>query len=226
MAGEWITFALPKGRLLPLATGLLRDAGLLRTEIDGNGRRLIYGDEERGLRYLICRAADVPTFVEYGAADLGVAGKDVILEQGKDICELLDLGFGECRFVVAVPASRLELFKDGLAGYLARCGQLRVATKFPRVAELYLRSRGLPGEIIRLSGNIELAPLVGLAEVIIDLVSTGRTLRENNLVAVEDIAVATARLVANRVSYQIKNDRLLALVEAVRKTLERGVQEC
>lgn len=226
MTRDMITFALPKGRLLPLVTDLLRGAGLLQMEMDNNGRRLVYKDEERGFRYLICRAADVPTFVEYGAADLGVAGKDVILEQGKDICELLDLGFGECRFVVAVPASRLELFKGGLPGYLARCGQLRVATKFPRVAESYLRSRGLPGEIIKLSGNIELAPLVGLAEVIIDLVSTGRTLRENNLVAIAEVAGATARLVANRVSYRVKNDRLLSFVEAVRTVLERGAQEC
>jgi ATP phosphoribosyltransferase len=216
MSQDMITFAIPKGRLLPLVTGLLRDAGLMDVEMEHGGRRLMYIDEEKKLRYLICRAADVPTFVEYGAADLGVAGKDVILEQGKDICELLDLGFGECKFVVAVPLARKELFRDGLSGYLARCGQLRVATKFPRVAESYLRSQGLPGEIIKLSGNIELAPLVGLAEVIIDLVSTGRTLRENNLVAIDEIADATARLIANRVSYRVKYERMVSFVERIK----------
>jgi ATP phosphoribosyltransferase len=197
MKDYMITFALPKGRLLPLVTGLLRDAGLFRVDMEKDGRKLIYQDEENNVRYLICRAADVPTFVEYGAADLGVAGKDVILEQGKDICELTDLGFGECKFVVAVPSAKLELYQGGLSGYLAQHGQLRVATKFPRVAESYLRKRGLPGEVIKLSGNIELAPLVGLAEVIIDLVSTGRTLRENNLVSIDEITEATAKITPN-----------------------------
>jgi ATP phosphoribosyltransferase len=218
MKEDMITFALPKGRLLPLVTGILRDAGLFRVDMEKDGRKLIYQDEENNARYLICRAADVPTFVEYGAADLGVAGKDVILEQGKDICELADLGFGKCKFVVAVPAAKLELYRGGLSGYLAQHGQLRVATKFPRVAESYLRSRGLPGEVIKLSGNIELAPLVGLAEVIIDLVSTGRTLRENNLVAIDEITEATARLVANRVSYRVKYDRLLSFIEAIKNS--------
>lgn len=217
---EQITFALPKGRLLPLVTGILKDAGIMGIDMEKGGRRLMYKDEEKGLRYLICRAADVPTFVEYGAADIGVAGKDVILEQGKDICELLDLGFGQCKFVVAVPASKIDLYQGGLSAYLSRFGQLRVATKFPRVAESYLRSHGLPGEVIKLSGNIELAPLVGLAEVIIDLVSTGRTLRDNNLVAIDDIAGATARLVANRVSYRVKYDRLVSIIEAMKKAME------
>ncbi|MDD3315451.1 MAG: ATP phosphoribosyltransferase [Syntrophaceticus sp.] len=218
MKEDMITFALPKGRLLPLVTGILRDAGLFSVDMEKDGRKLIYQDEENNMRYLICRAADVPTFVEYGAADLGVAGKDVILEQGKDICELADLGFGECKFVVAVPSAKLELYQGGLSGYLSYHGQLRVATKFPRVAESYLRSRGLPGEVIKLSGNIELAPLVGLAEVIIDLVSTGRTLRENNLVAIDEITEATARLVANRVSYRVKYDRLYSFIEAIKNS--------
>jgi ATP phosphoribosyltransferase len=220
MSKEMMTFALPKGRLLPLVIEVLRDAGLMGIDLDRNGRRLVYSDPEKGMRYLICRAADVPTFVEYGAADLGVAGKDVILEQGKDICELLDLGFGECKFVVAVPASKRELYQGGLSAYLSHFGRLRVATKFPRVAEFYLRSRGLPGEIIKLSGNIELAPLVGLAEVIIDLVSTGRTLRENNLVAIEEIVGATARLVANRVAYRVKHHQLVSFIDAFKKVLK------
>jgi ATP phosphoribosyltransferase len=210
-----ITFALPKGRLLALARSLLQQAGLA-VNLDADGRRLISVDQDAGLRYIICRAADVPTFVESGAADLGIAGKDVILEQGKDICELIDLRDGACRFVVAVPADRKQEFEAGLSGYIARYGQLRVATKFPRVAQSYLYSLGLPAEIIKLSGNVELAPLVGLAEVVIDLVSTGRTLRENNLAPVAEIAGMTARLVANRVAYRLKYERLSAIVAAIK----------
>ncbi len=223
MQESGVTLALPKGRLLPESFALLERAGLGFAPEEG-GRRLVYQDASRGLRYLICRAADVPTFVEYGAADLGIVGKDVILEQDRDVCELLDLGFGECRFVVAAPAALVEqgLFREGLSGYLARCGRLRVATKFPRVAEAFLRSQGLPGEVIKLSGNIELAPLVGLAEVIVDLVSTGRTLRENNLVPVAEVARATARLVANRVSLRLKAHLLVPIVESLRQARERS----
>lgn len=224
MSRDFVTFALPKGRLFSNAVGLLQRAGLCKIPLEEGRRRLIYRDEDAKLDYLICRAADVPTFIEYGAADLGIAGKDVILEQGKDICELLDLGFGECRFVVAVPVAKVEQgeFKEGLAGYLTHFGRLRVATKFPRVAEAYLHSQGLPGEIIRLSGNIELAPLVGLADVIIDLVSTGRTLKENNLVPIAEIVRATARLVANRVAYRLKYARLVPLVKVLWESLERS----
>jgi ATP phosphoribosyltransferase len=221
-----LTFALPKGRLLPSVVQLLQTAGLLHSGLEENGRRLMHTDQQAGIRYLICRAADVPTYVEYGAADLGVSGKDVLFEQGKEICELLDLGFGSCKFAVAVPSARLDDFRQGLEGYLARYGQLRVATKFPRVASAYLQRRGLPGEIIKLSGNIELAPLVGLAEVIIDIVSTGRTLEENNLVKLEEISEATARLVANRVAYRLKYRRLNEILEALRGIVGRGEAVC
>jgi ATP phosphoribosyltransferase len=222
MSQAMITFALPKGRLLGIANSLLQEAGLMHDAFKDGGRSLIGVDEEAGLRYLICRAADVPTFIENGAADLGIAGKDVIMEQGKDICELLDLQTGACRFVVAVPAARRQEFAGGLSGYVARYGQLRVATKFPRVAQSYLYSQGLPGEIIKLSGNVELAPLVGLAEVIIDLVSSGRTLRENRLVPVAEITGATARLVANRVAYRLKYERLAGIVEAIRGAMDHA----
>jgi ATP phosphoribosyltransferase len=224
MGKDFVTIALPKGRLLKESLQLLEGAGIWRVSFDENGRKLVYTDEELQLCCLICRAADVPTFVEHGAADLGIAGKDVILEQGKDICELLDLGFGKCRFVVAAPVSKVEQgdFEEGLSGYLAQYGRLRVATKFPRVAQSYLRKEGLPGEVIKLSGNIELAPLVGLADVIIDLVSTGRTLRENNLVPVAEVAQATARLIANRVSYHLKHQRLVGLVSSIRECLRKG----
>lgn len=220
-----ITFALAKGRLLNQSVALLLEAGLLSHPPEED-RRLTFEDTRTGIRYLICRAADVPTYVEYGAADLGVSGKDVLMEQDRDVAELLDLGFGPCRFVVAVPASRAGDFQGGLAGYLSRHGRLRVATKFPRVAQDYLRRQGLPAEIIKLSGNIELAPLVGLAEVIIDLVSTGRTLRENNLVPVEEIAGATARLIANRVACCLHHQRLAAITAAIKRVLERGLSKC
>lgn len=220
---NYITFALPKGRLLGKVLELLEKTGIWKVPFDEKGRKLVYVDEDAGLRALICRAADVPTFVEHGAADLGVSGKDVILEQGKDICELLDLGFGGCRFVVAAPFAAVEQeeFAGGLSGYLAAHGRLRVATKFPRIAEAYLRKEGLPAEIIKLSGNIELAPLIGLSDVIIDLVSTGQTLQENNLVVVDEVAEATARLVANRVIYRLQYPRLVAYVNAIRDYLRK-----
>jgi ATP phosphoribosyltransferase len=225
MNQKMITFALPKGRLLTVARALLQDAGLMRDHLDDPGRRLISVDEEAGLRYLICRPADVPTFVENGAADLGITGKDVILEQDREICELLDLRAGGCRFVVAVSADRRQDFAGGLPGYVARFGPLRVATKFPRIARSYMYSQGLPGEIIKLSGNVELAPLVGLADVIIDLVSSGRTMQENNLVPVVEIAGATARLVANRVAYRLQYDRLAGIVDAIRTVIRNQEPE-
>jgi ATP phosphoribosyltransferase len=154
----------------------------------------------------MARPTDVPTYVEYGAADIGVVGKDVIEEQGKDVFELADLGFGYCRFAVAVP--------EAMAGAdLSELNYKRVATKFPHVAERFFRSQGLQVEIIKLHGNIELAPRMGLADIIVDIVSTGRTLRENNLVELATIMDSTARLIVNRVSFRTHYERLLPLLK-------------
>jgi len=212
---DFLTIALPKGTLYKPSLKLLKEVGLDVSEMEGDTRKMIFVDEEAKTKYIICRPTDIPTFVEYGAADIGFVGKDTIVEQKKDVYELLDLKYGSCRFVVAVPAAlkdkRLEDF-----------GQARVATKFPGVAENYFRSRGLQVEIIKLHGNIELAPMVGLSEMIVDIVSSGRTLRENNLVEVEQIFNSTTRLIANRVSHRMKYQRINPIMDKLRDIVERG----
>ncbi len=215
-AAELITFAIPKGTLFKPTVKLLEAVGFNCEQLKGESRQLLFEVPEQAVRYIICRPTDIPTYVEYGAADFGLVGKDTIVEQQKDVYELLDLKYGGCRFVVAVP----ESLKDKK---LESWGRARVATKFPRIAEEYFRSRGLQMEIIKLHGNIELAPIVGLAEMIVDIVSTGRTLRENNLVVAADVMRSTARLIANRVSHQYKAERVNMLVESFRKVINGGI---
>lgn len=210
-----ITFALPKGRLLKesvelLASGGFNCSGLLQ------GRELVATDEEKEARYLLVRPSDVPTYVEYGVADLGIVGKDVILEAKKEVYELLDLGFGSCRFVVAAPRGWAE-GKDLSRVVSKMLNPLRVATKFPNVTRSFFREKGIPVEVITLKGAVELAPVTGLAEVIVDLVSTGRTLRANGLEEVEEIGVVTARLIANPVSFKLKAERIRPIVESLRR---------
>ncbi|MBM7854262.1 ATP phosphoribosyltransferase [Desulfohalotomaculum tongense] len=215
-AANRITFAIPKGTLFKPSIKLLEAVGFNCEPLKRESRQLVFSDQSRGVQYIICRPTDIPTFVEYGSADFGLVGKDTIVEQQKDVCELLDLRYGGCRFVVAVP-ERLKDIK------LEQWGRARVATKFPRVAEEYFRSIGLQMEIIKLHGNIELAPIVGLAEMIVDIVSTGRTLRENNLVPVAEVMNSTARLIANRVSHRYKAERVNALVEKFRNAVNGGL---
>ncbi|MBI2873584.1 MAG: ATP phosphoribosyltransferase [Firmicutes bacterium] len=174
-------------------------------------RKLVHDFPEAGWRYLVVRTSDVPTYVEYGVADLGVVGKDDLLEERREVAELVDLGFGRCRLAVAVPAGSRDLLNG------TGIGRIRVATKYPRLAEEHFHDRGIQAEIIHLRGSVELAPLLGLSDVIVDLVSTGRTLAENNLVAVEDLAVATARLICNRVSFRLYHSRISAFSQAVRE---------
>ncbi|MDA8210465.1 MAG: ATP phosphoribosyltransferase, partial [Clostridia bacterium] len=188
-------------------------SGFQCTELTSDSRKLLFVDHEDQAKYIICRPTDIPTFVEYGAADLGLAGKDTIVEQRKDVYELLDLKYGYCRFVVAVPRVMAPVNWEQMA-------QKRVATKFPRVAENFFREKGLQVEIIKLHGNIELAPIVGLSEMIVDIVSTGRTLRENNLVEVVEIFKSTARLIANRASLRLKRERINPLLENMRQAVE------
>lgn len=210
-----ITVALPKGKLFAPAKTLLEECGLGCQQITDRSRTLIFTDEKKAVQYIICRPTDIPTYVEYGAADLGIVGKDSIIEAGKNIYEIVDLGFGYCRFAVAVPQEKM-LGEDFIwsAGF-------RIATKFPVVAQEYIRQLGIQGEIIKLHGNIELAPRVGLAEAIIDIVSTGKTLKENGLVALEYLGEATARLVVNRASYRLKVKEISSLVEKMRSVLEK-----
>ena len=213
METNYLTIAIPKGALFGESVDLLRKSGFQCTELTSDSRKLLFVDHEDQAKYIICRPTDIPTFVEYGAADLGLAGKDTIVEQRKDVYELLDLKYGYCRFVVAVPRVMAPVNWEQMA-------QKRVATKFPRVAENFFREKGLQVEIIKLHGNIELAPIVGLSEMIVDIVSTGRTLRENNLVEVVEIFKSTARLIANRASLRLKRERINPLLENMRQAVE------
>lgn len=204
-----LTIAIPKGKLGEEALSLLSKIGLPTDTIQENSRKLTYHFPEARLKYLICRPTDIPTYVEYGAADLGIVGKDSLVEASADVFELVDLKFGFCKFVVAMPQKILNKVnqKDGNFS-LKQFADSRVATKFPKIAANFFKSKGIQVEVIKLHGNIELAPSVGLAEMIVDIVSTGRTLKENDLIPVEEMFSATARLIANRVSYRMKNKRI------------------
>lgn len=211
---DCIAIALPKGRLLAQALKLFEGMGISCLQGLSDSRRLICEDQDRQLRFLTLRPADIPTYVEHGAADMGIVGKDQLLEQRRDVYEPLDLGFGTCRLVVAEPAELRE--QDDPRSW----SHLRVATKYPHLAEAHFSRKGIQAEIIKLTGSLELAPLVGLAERIVDLVATGQTLKANGLVEVEEIARATARLIVNRASLKTKYHRVQALIEQIRKQVE------
>jgi ATP phosphoribosyltransferase len=209
---DYLTIALPKGKLFGLSADLLAKVGYTAENLSEKSRKLIISNEKEKIRFIITKTADLPTYVEYGAADIGVIGKDVLLEESKDVYELLDLKFGYCRMMVAVPKA---LKREKLSDY----AHLRVATKFPHIAERFFHSQGIQVEFIKLNGSIELAPMVGLAELIVDIVETGRTLKENNLEEIAQIVPATARLIANRVSFKMKFDRINKLVEDLKRVM-------
>jgi ATP phosphoribosyltransferase len=220
VARDRLTIALPKGKLFDPSVRLLRKVGLPWEGLLEDTRQLVFDYEDRELvgftiRYIVCRSTDIPTFVEYGAADLGIVGKDTIVEDNKNVYELVDLKFGYCRFVVAGPEKLLP------AGDLTRFSHARVATKFPRVAETFFKEKGIQVEVVKLHGNIELAPSVGLSDLIVDIVSTGRTLRENKLAVLEEIFPATARLIANRVSFRMKSEIIQPLQDKMKEVVEK-----
>jgi ATP phosphoribosyltransferase len=212
---NYLTIALPKGKLFAPAAKLLAAAGYTAEGLSEDSRRLVIADEALKIRFIITKTADLPTYVEYGAADVGIIGKDVLAEESKNVYELLDLKFGLCRMVVAVPEA---LRQDKLTDY----AHMRVATKYPNTAERFFRDTGIQMEIIKLNGSIELAPIVGLAEMIVDLVETGRTLKENKLIEVATINQATARFIANRVSFKMKFARINRLSEDLKRLTESG----
>ncbi|GAA0318222.1 ATP phosphoribosyltransferase [Bacillus carboniphilus] len=197
MTAEWLTIALPKGRIFEEAVELLRKAGYQIPPDFDESRKLIIEVEEEGIRFILAKPMDVPTYVEHGVADIGIAGKDVMLEEERDVYELLDLHISECYLAVA-----------GLPNAVLNDVAPKVATKYPNVASSYFRAKGEQVEIIKLNGSIELAPLIGLADRIVDIVSTGRTLVENGLVEYEKIVSITSRLIVNPVSYRLK-DRMV-----------------
>lgn len=213
---DYLTFALPKGRIMQDSMSLFAQIGITCPEMSENSRKLVFENHTDKFRFMAVRAQDVPTYVEYGCADIGVAGKDTLLEQNRDLYEPLDLQFGYCRLVVAEPA---ELSRnDDPAGW----SNIRVATKYPNVTERFFAEKGIQVELIKLYGSIELAPIVGLAERIVDLVSTGATMRENGMVEVETIAEVTSRLIVNRASLKTKHRRITRLLEDLEKVIEQG----
>lgn len=212
---EYLTIALPKGKLFQPSADILAKIGYTAEGLSEKSRKLVITNEEKKIKFIITKTADLPTYVEYGAADIGIIGKDILLEEGKDVYELLDLKYGFCRLMVAVPQALLQ---EKLSDY----AHMRVATKFPHVAERFFNSKGIQMEFIKLNGSIELGPMVGLAEIIVDIVETGRTLKENNLIEIAQIANATARFIANRVSFKMKFDRINQMVEDLRFIVESG----
>lgn len=209
---KYLTIALPKGRLAELTLELLEKAGIRCKGTELKSRKLIIEDDETLVRFFMAKPSDVPVYVEYGVADLGVVGKDTLMEESRDLYEVLNLGFGACKMAVAGPSD--------LIGKLDDIPDKRVATKYPKVARDYFELEKKESiEIIKLNGSVELAPLVGLSEVIVDIVESGRTLKENNLVVLEEICDISARLVVNKVSMKMKNDRIRNLISGMRKEL-------
>ena len=211
---ETLTIALPKGRILKEAAKLFERAGIDVSMVFSDDRSLIYENKVEGLKLMILRAQDVPTYVEYGAADIGIAGKDVLTEQARDLYEPLDLKIGYCRMAVA-EAKELKEHDDP-----SRWTHIRVGTKYPRITLEHFQKKGVHADIIKLYGSIELAPILGLSDRIVDLVETGETLRQNGLVEVEDIMEVTSRLVCNRASLKTKPKRIKAFVEKLSKAVE------
>ncbi len=208
-----LTIALSKGKLIEPALDLFHRAGYKSAGLPGERRRLMFVCSEIDTTFLIVRPGDVPTYVEYGGADAGIVGKDVLMEQESDVYEPLDLGFGACR--ISVAALRGEGSRDQLSS------KIRVATKYPKITERFFNQRGIPVEIIKLYGSIELAPVVGLADRIVDLVETGSTLLANDLVEVEMIAHSTARFIVNRASLRLKHEPLMELICRLRAAITK-----
>jgi ATP phosphoribosyltransferase len=207
-----LTIAIAKGRLQRGTLELLASSGLCDTRDALSSRRLSIEDESGRFRFIFVKPTDVPVYVAHGIADCGVVGRDVLMESEADLLQPLTLGIGRCRIVVAAPADRPA---NG-------CGMLRVATKYPHIAAAYFGARGQPVEVIELSGSVELAPVLGLADCIVDLVETGRTLADNGLSIVDVIAESTGRLVVNRASYQLKAKAVGALIAALEATASEG----
>ncbi len=208
---RYLTFALCKGRLAHKTLALLEELGITCEEMkDSASRKLIFVNEELKLKFFLAKGPDVPTYVEYGAADIGVVGKDIIIEEGRKVHEVLDLGFGSCRMCVCGPQSAAELLKHREL--------IRVATKYPNIAKDYFYNRKHQTvEIIKLNGSIELAPIVGLSEVIVDIVETGSTLRENGLSVLEEVCPLSARMIVNPVSMRMENERIRKLMQEIGK---------
>ncbi len=211
---KYITIALAKGRLAKKTLEIFEQIGITCEEMkEESSRKLIFTNEEQKLKFFLAKANDVPTYVEYGAADIGIVGKDTIMEEARKLYEVIDLGIGRCRMCVAGPAYARELLQHGAL--------IRVATKYPRIAKDYFyNKKHQTAEIIKLNGSIELAPIVGLSEVIVDIVETGSTLRENGLEVLEEICPLSARMVVNQVSMKMEHDRISDMTARLKKVVQ------
>ena len=211
---RYLTFALTKGRLADKTLALLEHVGIGCREMeDKNSRKLIFVNEELGLKFFLAKAPDVPTYVEYGVADIGVTGKDTIMEEGRRVFEVLDLKLGKCRMCVCGPAEAKQL--------LEHHELIRVASKYPRIArEYFYNEKHQTVDIIKLNGSVELGPIVGLSDVIVDIVETGGTLKENGLMVLEEICPLSARMIVNQVSMRMENERIRSLVGDLRKVID------
>lgn len=210
---RYLTFALAKGRLAKTTLTLLEQIGITCEEMkDKDTRKLIFVNEDLKLKFFLAKATDVPTYVEYGAADIGVVGKDTILEENRNLYEVMDLGFGKCRMCVCGPESARELLNSHEL--------IRVASKYPHIAkEYFYNKKHQTVEIIKLNGSVELAPIVGLSEVIVDIVETGSTLKENGLVVLEEVCPLSARMVVNQVSLKMEQERIRKLITDLSKII-------
>lgn len=212
---RYLTIALGKGRLAKKAMELFEEIGITCEEMkDPASRKLIFVNEEHKLRFFLSKGPDVPTYVEYGAADIGIVGKDTILEENRRVYEVLDLGFGKCRMCVCGPKSAEELLKHH--------ERIRVASKYPEIAKDYFyNKKHQTVDIIKLNGSVELGPLVGLSDVIVDIVETGSTLHENGLAVLEEVCPLSARLIVNQVSMQMEKERIGKLVNDLKEALRK-----
>ena len=210
MPDKYLTIALAKGRLAELSVEIFMSLGYDCAEMLTKTRKLIFTDEKNKMKFLLVKAGDVPTYVEYGAADAGIVGRDTILEEGRNLYEMLDLGFGKCRMCVCGPESMREK--------LSSTSGLRVASKYPAIARDYFTGKkNINIEIIKLNGSVELAPITGLSEVIVDIVESGKTLEENGLAVLEEVCPLSARLIVNRVSAKMESARIKKLVSDIRQ---------
>ena len=212
---RYLTIALAKGRLAEKAMEMFEAIGISCDEMKEASRKLIFVNEDLGVRFFLAKANDVPTYVEYGAADIGIVGRDTILEEGRKLYEVMDLGVGKCRMCVCGPESARER--------LEHHELIRVATKYPNIAKDYFYNQKYQTvEIIKLNGSIELAPIVGLSEVIVDIVETGSTLRENGLMVLEEVCSLSARMVVNQVSMKTENERITAIIKKFQAYLKEN----
>jgi ATP phosphoribosyltransferase len=207
-----ITIALAKGRLADKSLDLLEQLGIDCSEVRAESRKLIFTTPDGSIRFIMVKPSDVPAYVEYGTADMGIAGKDTLLEEGRPLYEMLDLKFGKCRLAVAG-------YPDRKNTYITR-SHIRVATKYPNITRNFFASRGETVEIIKLNGSVELGPLTGLSDLIVDIVESGRTLVENGLEVLEEICPVSARLVVNQVSLKTRQNEIKALIDGLRELVE------